>query len=236
MFVGDVDSTILRYSRRAFQENPLTFFRNKGLKSGYWLHLHQCLWGPSEIRDRYSLKHSLHKYEKLFKKTLQIGDATTSMLIDELDDITQNAPDAVDPVVTQYAAKILLELSRKLGFKKTADDDLGRLNEMCCWPCRLSHGERAFMRVDAFYVNDQQDLYEDFKDNVAFLDVHFAEAKVIARLLDRLGCKASLNAGVESQTEAQQPQQYEEDLTSKYRSYADALVEYEHKNAYFRCY
>lgn len=121
-----------------------------------------------------------------------------------------------------YVKELLLKIARL----RRNNEELERLDDKECWPCRTPTGQREFCSIGSFYVNDRQDLFDIFCDTHTFLDFDFDTSKKVADLLRNRGCDSFLSENVIIETESHEPLEYDHDLTQDFRGRADALVKY----------
>jgi hypothetical protein len=164
---------------------------------------------------------SLNQYRGLFRDTLEVPNATTNMLVTDL----LKPPMCVhmeDEDRYQYVKELLQEISRM----RQNDEELKRLDNEACWPCRTPTWQRELCSIGNFYVNDRQDLFEIFSNTHTFLDFDFDNSRKVADLLRHQGCDSFLSETVLTETESCEPLEHNYDLTQDFRGRADALVKY----------
>jgi hypothetical protein len=133
---------------------------------------------------------SLNQYRDLFRDTLEVPNATIDMLIDDLLEYTEISMEDEDDY--EYIKELLQEIARLL----QDDEDLERLQDEACWPCRKPTHARELCSIGDFYVNDRQDLFEIFAESHNFLDFSFNTSKMLADLLHISGCDSFLSESV----------------------------------------
>ena len=164
---------------------------------------------------------SLNQYRDLFRDTLEVPNATMEMLITDLLESPTDDP-MEDEDGYQYVKELLQEIARL----QQNDEELDRLDDEECWPCRTPTCPRELCSIGSFYVNDRQDLFNMFSDTHTFLDFDFDMSRKVADLLRNRGCDSFLSEEVFIETESREPLERNHVLTQNFRSRADALVKY----------
>jgi hypothetical protein len=204
--------------RKAFKARPLVFLRGVENESDQWVALEDCIWTRSVLQSKHVLISSLRQYGELFRETLEVPNATREMLVTEFLEVVHHFEDDENEHI--YAKELLQELARP----PWDDEDLERLSDEDCWPCRTPDGTLAFFCIGDFYVNDRQDLYKMFADTHTFLDCTFETSKRLTDLLRSQDCESFLSESVLIDTECLEPLSYDRYLTADFRSRADCLV------------
>jgi hypothetical protein len=210
-----------RFDRKAFKKSPLVFLRGINDQSGQWLSLEDCIWTRSVMRYKHALMPSLNQYRDLFRDTLEVPNATMDMLVTDLLESPMDAP-MEDEDGYQYVKELLQEIGRL----RQNDEELERLDNKECWPCRTPTCPRELCSIGSFYVNDRQDLFDIFSETHTFLDFDFDTSRKVADLLRHRGCDSFISEKVFTETESREPLEYEHALTQDFRGRADALVRY----------
>lgn len=164
---------------------------------------------------------SLNQYRGLFRDTLEVPNATMDMLVTDLLESLMDAP-MEDEDGYQYVKELLQEIARL----RQNDEELERLDNIECWPCRTPTCPRELCSMGSFYVNDRQDLFDIFSETHTFLDFDFETTRKVADLLRHRGCDSFISEKVFTETESREPLEYEHALTQDFRGRADALVRY----------
>ena len=115
---------------------------------------------------------SLNEYRHLFRDTLKVPNATMNMLVTDLLNSLMDCP-MEDEDGYQYVKDLVEEISRL----RQSEEELERLDDEECWPCRTPTCPRELLSIGHFYVNDRQDLFEIFSDNHTFLGFDFETSK-----------------------------------------------------------
>jgi hypothetical protein len=205
-------------NRNAFKARPLVFLRGVNNERDQWVALKNCIWTRSVLHSKHALISSLSQYRDLFRETLEVPNATKGMLITELLEVSYNFEDDEDEHT--YAKELLQEIVRP----PWDDEDLERLSDEPCWPCRTREGALELCCIGDFHVNDRQDLHDMFANSHTFLDCTFETSKRLADLLRIQGCDSFLSESVSIDTECREPLSYDRHLTADFRSRASHLV------------
>jgi hypothetical protein len=161
---------------------------------------------------------SLNQYRGLFRDTLEVPNATMDMLVTDLLDLTYGEEEGEH----EYAKELLQEIARL----RLDDEDLERLDDEACWPCRTQVGTHEMCSIGDFYVNDRQDLFDTFSESHTFLDFDFLATRKVADLLRSRGCDSFLSNSVCIETESLGPLERNPYFTRDFRGRSDALVKY----------
>lgn len=209
------------FDRKAFTTNPLVFLRGINSQSGQWLSLEDCIWTQSVLRSKHALTPSLKEYRCLFQNTLEVPNATMDMLVTDLLESSMDDP-MEDEDGYQYVKELLQEIARL----RPNDEELEKLDDEECWPCRTPTCPREFCSIGNFYINDRQDLFNIFSNSHTFLDLDFDTSRKVANLLRNRGCDSFLSEEVVTETECREPLEHDHGLTQDFRGRAYALIKY----------
>jgi hypothetical protein len=198
---------MLTFRRNIFKDFDLvfipgeTFNCNPSEKSSPWYPLSKCVWkAPKCLKSRIPLSNHYPDLIELFCTVLNVKDATPSIVIDELLEITKSYPSAERNAI-RHSKSLLYQLAAYTKSGLTIDGNyLSLLTTKACWPC-LSNGNPCFRSSSQAYANDRQIVYEIFSDRVVMLDFSLEQTQSLMPLLKVLGfrrylSKAKVEAGL----------------------------------------
>jgi hypothetical protein len=163
--------------------------------------LSKYVWkAPKCLKSRIPLPDHYSHLRELFCTALNVQDATPSIVIDELLEITKSYL-STERNATRHSKSLLSQLAAYTKSGVTIEGKyLFLLITKACWPC-LSNGNPCFRSLSQAYANDRQIVYEIFSDRVVILDFSLEQTQCLMPLLKVLNfgrylSKAKVEAGL----------------------------------------
>lgn len=180
---------MLTFPRKRFNQFDSIFISgevfegNLSGKASHWYPLSKCVWkAPKCLKSRIALSDYYPHLRELFCTALNVTDATPSIVIDELLEITKSDP-STEQNATRHSKSLLSQLAAYTQSGVALESKyLSLLTTKACWPC-LSNGNPCFRSLSQAHANDRQVVYDTFSDRVVMLDFSFEQTRSLMPLL-----------------------------------------------------
>ncbi|MCJ1475543.1 hypothetical protein MMC13_004206 [Lambiella insularis] len=194
-----------------------------------WVGMAACVWkAPKTFRSKAILSQIWPECERFFRYSLQVGNATLSMVVDEI----KNFSWTINTSEVEDLKSLLLTVAEFQldGFKSSKVKELGI---EACLPVRSPEartGIRIVNSAQSFFIADRKYLHDCFDNKIPLLDFSVDEVQKLEKVLSLLNLDSKrLSVVVKEECRVAGSAQLDSKLTEKFKGKATALIRCVHQ-------